>query len=133
ECDYTITRIWTATDDCGNTATTMQVITVQPGEESDAAPFDAVDVTNGDILLTAFPNPMVSEANVRFAIPYESRVRIEIYNLEGKMMEGLFEGRVPAEQEYLLPLNVSSFNQGMYLCKLVTERETKVEKLIIVR
>jgi len=40
-CDYTITRVWTATDDCGNVSTAVQVITV----------------TDGDVPVIVFVNP----------------------------------------------------------------------------
>ncbi|TVR37949.1 MAG: T9SS C-terminal target domain-containing protein, partial [Cryomorphaceae bacterium] len=134
ECDYTITRIWTATDDCGNTTHAVQIITVQPGDESDMPQFDlANQVEIPAVSLTAFPNPTATRTQFTFELPFESRVRLEVFNMDGKLMQAIYEGDAFANQEYWFQYDVSGLASGIYLYKLTTNEGAYVEKLMIAR
>jgi hypothetical protein len=134
ECDYTITRIWTATDECGNTETAVQVITVQPGEDSELPGLDLqVAQKNPGVVLSAFPNPTALRSTINFELPYNSRVRLEVFNMDGKLVQALYEGEANAEQEYMIEFNGASLESGIYLYKLTTGEGTFIDKLLIAR
>ncbi|TVR40556.1 MAG: T9SS C-terminal target domain-containing protein, partial [Cryomorphaceae bacterium] len=135
ECDYTITRIWTATDDCGNTATTMQVITVQPGEESELQQVEVDNnlVQNQVVVLSAFPNPTTGLATVRVEVPERTRAVVEVFNMEGKLIETLYHGEMISKQPYDLNFDGSGLSNGIYLYKLTTDKGAYIDKLMITR
>jgi ribosomal protein S26 len=133
-CDYTITRIWTATDGCGNTATTMQVITVQPGDTDleEGVTEQSIGRTNG-ITLAAWPNPTALKSTINFNVPFAGRVTLEVFNMDGKLIETLYSGEVMADQDYYYPFDASSLSNGIYLYKMTTSKGSHVEKLMIVK
>ncbi len=64
-CDYTLTRTWTATDDCGNTATHVQTITVVDSAFIQVIPTHPLlsGLTDGDTLVMDCNNPSVFDAS----------------------------------------------------------------------
>lgn len=56
-CDYVITRVWTATDDCGNISTKSQLITVHNDVTIKVIPFNETCAKNDGFVLFA-PTPV---------------------------------------------------------------------------
>ncbi len=63
-CDLTITRTWTATDDCGNTATEVQIITVVDSSSIQIVFTNPVlsGLGDGDTLVIPCSNPAIFDA-----------------------------------------------------------------------
>jgi hypothetical protein len=134
ECDYTITRIWTATDECGNEATAVQVITVQPADTDLEGGITEQQIgrTNG-VTLAAWPNPTAHKSTINFNVPFGGQVMLEVFNMDGKLIETLYRGEVMAGQDYYLPFNAESLSNGIYLYKLTTPKGSQIDKLMIVK
>ncbi len=77
-------------------------------EEPDDNNFEGVNI---------FPNPFSSKASLTFTIPEKMEVRIEIYDLSGRMLVQVFNGTLmPGAQ--LLDLDLPELRNGVYFCRI---------------
>jgi large repetitive protein len=134
ECDYTITRIWTATDDCGNESVAVQVITVQEGDSNLEGGIAEQQIgRDSGVVLAAWPNPTAHKATINFSVPFGGNVVLEVFNMDGKLIQTLYQGEVMANQEYFYPFDAQSLSNGIYLYKLTTDKASYIDKLMIVK
>jgi len=78
------------------------------------------------------PNPFNSVASLRFAIPNGGEVRLSIYDLAGKEVIRLAEGRFEAGT-HRIAWNADRSPTGVYLAKLEANSSTRTVKLMLIR
>ena len=90
--------------------------------------------TNGD-----GPSPVVS-TKIDFAIPYDSDVLIQIYDIQGREVVSLLDDNIDAGYHSIV-WNASSYSSGMYFVKMLALSEAdggpskylKTQKLMLVK
>ncbi|MDZ4844985.1 MAG: T9SS type A sorting domain-containing protein, partial [Chitinophagales bacterium] len=86
------------------------------------------------IYLNAYPNPFSEEVNIEFTLTQDARVRLEIVNLEGKIMGDVFEGNVKAGMMQSNKFRSGTLANGMYFYRLITESgDVQNRKLVLFR
>ena len=91
----------------GSSKMSMEDIAEQPNEE--------------EVTLAAYPNPFSETVNIEFSLSSDARVRVEIVNLEGKVIGEIFEGNVRGGETQLHKFNAGTLANGMYFYRLITE------------
>jgi hypothetical protein len=104
---------------------------------------DAISVADGDRLPTAvklaqnYPNPFNPATTIRFELPVDQRVRLEIFNLRGQRVATLVDGIQAAGFREVTwngtndsGLNVSS---GVYFCRFQAGDHVEVRKLVLLK
>jgi hypothetical protein len=84
------------------------------------------------VLFPVFPNPVQDQASIKFNLPAEERVSIEVYNIQGKLLE------VVTDQQYGAGIHrVSwmpySLPQGIYMAVMRTNSMLLHQKMILMR
>jgi 5-hydroxyisourate hydrolase-like protein (transthyretin family) len=81
--------------------------------------------------LPTYPNPVRSQATVRYAVPNRQDVRITLYDLLGRRVQTVVntdaEGRTEAH------LDVSGLSSGTYFLRMQTEGHTTTQRITVVR
>ena len=78
--------------------------------------------------LIIFPNPVEDVAHLRFILNKPGEVRVEIYDLNGRVVHQHYHGNlVPAEHD--IPLDVTGLHPGSYLLRFVYNGESITKKL----
>ena len=88
--------------------------------------------TVGDsININIYPNPSISDVFINFEIGQISKVRIDIYDMNGKMIETLVDKTYnPGSQQVIW--KTSGIAKGLYYSKFfVNESYIKINKIII--
>ncbi len=85
--------------------------------------------------LTIAPNPVQNQALVRYDLPENGQVSIQVLNMEGKRMWQVFQG-YQAKGIHSIALSNSSrpinqYPNGIYLLQLLVNGKQKIEKFII--
>jgi predicted outer membrane repeat protein len=90
----------------------------------------ARQVTQAELLPT-YPNPVRSQATVRFAVPEQQDVRIDLYDLLGRRVQTVVdtdaEGRTKAQ------IDVSGLASGTYFLRMQTDGYTETQRITVVR
>ena len=84
-------------------------------------------------LLGNYPNPFNPETTIQFRLQEASRIKVDIYNIAGRHIETLFNGRKSAGMQRLVwnAVNVSS---GMYLYQIrVDEIISKTGSMVLLK
>jgi hypothetical protein len=89
------------------------------------------DNSEKDIILKVYPNPFSSKATLMFEIPQNNHVNIEVYDLNGKLIQVLFNGDVAEKQEYNLEFDGSILSTGIYIYKMTTNEEVITGKMVL--
>ncbi len=88
-------------------------------------------------LLGALPNPFRAETQLTFEVATESQVRLEIYDVQGRLVRTLLDARLAPgihgrswdgrnDQGALV-------HRGIYFTRMVTDQRHEVSKLIVIR
>jgi hypothetical protein len=80
----------------------------------------------------SYPNPFNSTATILYDLDDRSEILIELYNIRGQLVEVLDEGSKPAGT-YSLKLHATGYDSGMYLCRLQTEDNYHVAKMMLMK
>ena len=100
------------------------------GEVYTGTYLDPAEAMNALDYLLAFPNPARETLHLRFVLNRESDIRAEAFDLSGRRVQNLYIGTLmPAEHD--LPINVSAWEQGMYLIRVHAGEEIIVRKVTV--
>jgi hypothetical protein len=87
---------------------------------------------NQYILWQSYPNPCNPTARIAFAIPRESSVKLEVFNLLGERVTTLLEGRRSAGR-YETTFDATGLSSGVYICRLSADGVARSMKLTVMR
>lgn len=76
-----------------------------------------------------FPNPSQSLANLNIILESNSVVKVEIFDLQGRLMRNFDEFRL-GKGKHQIPLDVSSLTAAVYLLKVSIGTQTKMLRLL---
>jgi hypothetical protein len=84
------------------------------------------------ILESAYPNPFNPTTTLRFAIPVDSEVSISVYNLQGREVVSLVNGKMEAGYHTAV-WNADVHGSGVYFVKMVAGEYVDTQKLMLVK
>ncbi|HOM65115.1 MAG TPA: DUF4623 domain-containing protein [Ignavibacteriales bacterium] len=84
------------------------------------------------VLEQNYPNPFNPSTKIRYYLPEDGNIKLEIYNINGQLVNILYNG-YKTKGEYITEFNAENLPAGIYLCRLVTLRITKIIKMIYLK
>jgi len=92
----------------------------------------SVDAFRLKDMLSVYPNPVNDIFEVKLDLLQNSDVKIEVYDVNGRMITNLFEGQQPAgEFRYQLESTKSNLSTGTYFLKVNVNDQVQTTKLFI--
>lgn len=79
--------------------------------------------------LTVFPNPVEDQASLGFVLAADEDVKVEVYNLSGKLVKSLPKKHMLSGQNQMV-LDVADLNAGTYVVKMIAGNKQDVTKFV---
>jgi len=83
-------------------------------------------------LKEAYPNPFNSTTTITYALPFTSQISLTIYNLSGRRIETLFNGRLQAGV-HCANLTAGDLTSGLYFVKLEGLGQKLTGKIMLIK
>lgn len=80
-----------------------------------------------------YPNPFNPGTTIRFQLAERARVSLRVYDLLGKEVSVLYEGRLMSPGVYEERFDASALSSGLYLYRLTANNRTLTRKLLVVK
>jgi hypothetical protein len=93
---------------------------------------DVVSVPAEFALHSAYPNPFNPVTTISFSLPTESKILIQVYNLQGRVIETLTKGNMNSGY-HAIQWNADSHSSGLYFVKMVAGDYHQTQKLMLVK
>jgi hypothetical protein len=93
---------------------------------------DAADLPREVELGTNYPNPFNPATTLRFGIPTETRVRLEVFDILGRRLETLVDENRQAGY-YTVNWSATGYASGIYLYRLQADGHVKTGKMTLIR
>jgi hypothetical protein len=96
------------------------------------------DVKNPEALPTGFtleqnyPNPFNPSTSIRYTLPIESKVKLEVFDLLGRSVDVLVDDLKPAGF-YEVSFDASKFASGVYIYRITTFQNTISKKMLLIK
>ncbi len=92
----------------------------------------AEDLPTTYFLFPNAPNPFNPSTKIKYALPAESRVRLEVFNMMGKRVAVLVD-EIQAKGLHEAEFNGETLPSGLYLCKFAAPGFRAVKKMLLVQ
>ena len=80
----------------------------------------------------AYPNPFNPTTTLNFALPIETEVSISIYDLQGREIVSLIQGKLNAGYHTTI-WNADVYSSGLYFVKMMADEYLSTQKLMLVK
>jgi hypothetical protein len=84
-------------------------------------------------VLNNYPNPFNPKTNIRFTLPAESQVTIDVFDILGKRIRSLADHKLLGYGDHTLLFDGSELSSGVYFCTLQTESAFWMNKMLLVK
>lgn len=84
------------------------------------------------VLYQNYPNPARYYTRIGYQIPKELEVRLELFDISGRLLQTLVDGLVPAGL-HEIDLNISELSSGLYFYRLITPERVATKKLLLLK
>ncbi len=103
---------------------TCQVITIVPSSVN--------DLTNNILDFQCFPNPTKDLANILLVLEHATELKVEILDLAGRKVAGLFDGKAQGGK-LELSFQTSNISAGIYVINVKTQQGNLTQKLTVIQ
>src|SRR5207247_10854490 len=79
------------------------------------------------------PNPVLSAASIRFALPAPGPVSLEVFDIQGRRVATVLHDQSRAAGVQEVALRADGWPNGLYLCRLGAGGATATRKLVVAR
>ena len=83
-------------------------------------------------LNSAHPNPFNPVTTLSLNLPMDSQVSIQVYNVQGRLVETLVDHNMPAGKHFIT-WNADEHSSGMYFVKMIAGDHISTQKLLLVK
>ena len=90
------------------------------------------NIPSSFLLNQNYPNPFNPETKIQFGLPEDSNVKIEIFNIQGKIVTALVDGALSAGY-HTATFDATSFPSGVYFYKIVAGNFTDIKRMLLVK
>jgi hypothetical protein len=100
--------------------------------------FEYSDFVEVEVIPTKFelsqnyPNPFNPSTTIRFSLPEETQLKINIYNMLGELVETLAEGTYEAGY-HKVTFNASSLPSGAYIYRIESSQFVQIKKMVLMK
>ena len=81
---------------------------------------------------SAYPNPFNPVTTLSFKLPMDSQVAIQVYNIQGRLVETLADRSMQAGY-HSITWNADQHSSGMYFVKMIAGDRVSTQKLLLVK
>ena len=100
----------------------------------DALPKSTASTTEEKFGISVFPNPFIDNATIYYALDKDSKVRVEIFDISGKSVAGLFDGnQKPGNYNLNFSAKNSGFMSGIFIVKMTVNGDVYSRQLVQMR
>ena len=152
---WSVTRTWTALDDCENGTTFSYMVNVNGANETDCPDTPGGDVNLGGssaddhgpvviggagdlttgktpIRVTNLqPNPTNDWSMLGFTVTENMRLRVDMYSMDGALIAELYDGLAAPNVNHTLDIPAQDLDAGMYQIRLSSSDYLVVKKLLV--
>ena len=93
---------------------------------------DKINVPSAVTLNSAYPNPFNPVTNIRFSEPDQMHVELNILDIQGRIVDRLVQDTYDFGN-YEVVFNAGSLSSGVYFIQLLTEKDIKYTKIILLK
>lgn len=79
-----------------------------------------------------YPNPFNPTTTINFSIPKSENVKISVFNVLGKEVEVLNDGKLD-QGSYKILFDASKYSSGVYFYKIAAGEFTEIKKMLLVK
>ncbi len=84
-------------------------------------------------LENAYPNPFNPVTTVNFKLPIESQVHIQVFDIQGRLIETLSNGIMMSGGYHSVIWNADDHSSGLYIVKMLAGDHVSTQKLLLVK
>ena len=117
---------WLEVIDYGGVSHIYGSFIYEPNVSNDDEPVSQI------LSLHNYPNPFRQSTEISYSLAKPEKVKIQIFNLKGQIVETLLDDNKPAGT-HSFEWNAEKASSGIYFCKLSTGKTTSIQKLVIVK
>ncbi|MGM0739553.1 MAG: T9SS type A sorting domain-containing protein, partial [Bacteroidota bacterium] len=145
-------KLWRISNDKGYTLRLMSVppymarsgeelllpLEVFEGEESPSKDDEENEEQQGEALPESFelnqnyPNPFNPSTRIKYALPQQMHVRLDVFNLLGQRVSTLLN-EVKSAGRYEVIFDATGLSSGLYLYRLQAETFTEIRQMLLVK
>ena len=85
------------------------------------------------ILESNYPNPFYSTTTLRYVVPEETEVKIEVYDVLGRRVQTLVEDPQHARGNHTVDFSGEELSSGVYIARLISGDTTLIQKMTLVK
>ncbi len=79
-----------------------------------------------------YPNPFNPATKIKFAVPFRTKVRLDVYNILGQLIETLIDGELEAGF-HEVTFTADDIASGTYIYRLTSDNFSQTEKMLLVK
>lgn len=92
-----------------------------------------IELADRFALSEAYPNPFNPSTSFTIAVAMDQQVKIQVYDLAGKLVQTLFEGKMTGQTSYLISFSANGLPSGKYIVQVAGEMFSSTKTLTLLK
>ncbi len=80
-----------------------------------------------------YPNPFNPTTNIKFSLPNDTKVSLNIYDVSGRLVMTLLNNEFKTANYYTVQFNASNLSSGTYFYSITTDRYSDAKKMVLLK